>query len=462
MKWKRIVRLGVLVVAAGVLFQCASSLSHVKFFDNIVSDLQLEQYDRALKAIELGKKEKRYTKKERVLYYLDKGAVHYYKGDYKNSVDYLEKADRAMEELFTKHISQIASSFLLNDNVMDYYGEIYENIYVNIFKALDYIDLNQPEDALVEVRRVNQKLQELDEKYGSMFDMFNRSDKVKAKVERQKVKFYNDALAHYISYLIYRADGAEDDSRIAKEKLLQAFQTQPGVYYYQPPQFLHKRIPDNGTPIIDVIAFTGPAPVKKAVGGLITTYEDYIGISDLTQPIALPNIPFPGMKPGYHFKFAFPVIERQGSKIAYIKVYIDGKFQGELELLEDMGKVAEYTFQDKRNYIYLKTLIRTITKGIAAAKAKEKLRKESGNNPFLNAVINAAVDVGVDASEQPDVRCWRTMPQNCYVGEFLVEDGMHTIRVDFLTREQMLVKSKEIRNYKMNDYLNLLDFVSLN
>ncbi len=462
MRLKKWIAYFLVVLLAGFIVQCASSLTHVNFFDSLVTDIQLEQYDQAIKKIDRGKKENRYTQKERVLYYLDKGAVSYYKGDYKQSIAYFEKADRAMEELFTKHLSQIAASFLLNDNVLDYYGEIYENIYVNIFKALDYINLNQTEEALVEVRRVNLKLQELDEKYGSIFEQFNKSEEGKVQVERQKVKFYNDALAHYISYLIYRADGSEDDSRISLDKLRQAYQAQPEVYYFDMPRFLHKRIPERDQPIIDVIVFIGPAPVKKAVGGLITTYEDYIGITDLTAPIALPNIPFPGMKPGYHFKFAFPVIERRGSKIAKIKVYIDGQFRGELELLEDLGKVAEYTFQDKRNYIYLKTLIRTITKGLAAAKAKKKLRKESGDNPFLNALINAAVDVGVDATEQPDVRCWRTMPQNCYVGEFFVEDGVHDIKVEFLTREELLIKSKELRQYQMQKHLNLLDFVSLN
>ncbi len=444
------------------IIQCASSLSYVNFFNTIVNDLQLGNYQTALKKIDLGRKENKYTVKERVLYYLDKGAVHYYVGNYQQSIENLEKADRAMEELFTKSVSQMASSWLVNDNVIDYYGEIYENVYVNVFKAMDYLDLNKSEDALVEVRRVNTKLQELEEKYGKMINSFNKSGKSKVKVKDTDVKFYSDALAHYLSYLIFRMDGEEDESRISRQKIKEAFATQPKVYYFSLPGPIRKRMPDINETTLNVLAFTGPAPVKEPVGMLITSYDGYLGISDLSKSIALPNYPFPGMKAGYHFKFSFPVIRRQGSKIAYIKVFVDGNYKGSLELLEDMGKVAQHTFEQRKNFIYIKTLIRTVTKGLAAAKAKDELRKRSGNNLLGNILINAAVDAGVDATEKPDLRCWRTMPQNCYIGEFFIPKGKHTVEVQFLTRDNLLIQSKRVDNYEMKNNVNILDFVSLN
>lgn len=115
----------------------------------------------------------------------------------------------------------------------------------------------------------------------------------------------------------------------------------------------------------------GRGPTKVAVGGLITTYKDYLGISDLSVPIALPRIPFPGMKEGYHFKFAFPMMVKGKSKINRVEVAINGQHIGSLELLEDMGKVALKTFQSKQKILYLKTLVRTVTKGILAAKGKK-------------------------------------------------------------------------------------------
>jgi len=444
------------------VIQCASSLTYVQFFNTIVNDLQLGNYETALKKIDIGRKENKYTVKERVLFYLDKGTVNYYAGNYQKSIEYLEKADRAMEELFTKSISQMASSWVLNDNVLDYYGEVYENIYVNVFKAMDYLDLNKTEDALVEVRRVNTKLQELEEKYGKMFDSFNKSGKSQVKIKNTNTQFYSDALAHYLSYLIYRMEGEEDESRISMQKLKEAFATQPKVYYFSMPKSLQKGMPDINKTTLNVLAFTGPAPVKKPVGMLITTYDGYLGISDLSKAVALPKYPFPGMKAGYHFKFSFPVIRRQGSKIAFIKVFVDGNYAGTLELLEDMGKVAEYTFERRKNYIYVKTLIRTVTKGLAAAKAKAELRKRSGNDFLGNLLINAAVDAGVDATEKPDLRCWRTMPQNCYIGEFFIPKGRHNIEVQFLTRDNLLIQSKRADNYQMKNNVNILDFVSLN
>ncbi len=455
-------KLLLIVIPLVFVWQCAPKVSYVQYFNSVVNDLQFENYSSALKKIDLAKKENRYTRKERVLYYLDKGLVDYYAGDYNSSIKYLESAEQAMEELFTRSVSQIAASYLLNDNVMDYYGEVYENLYVNIFKALDYLNLNKMDDALVEAKRANLKLQELDEKYGKMVDDLNSSKDSKVKITKPAQHFYDDVLAHYLSYLVYRSDEAEDEALISKKKLLQAYETESDVYYFDAPLFLKKRMPELEETTLDVIAFTGSAPRKEAVGGLITTYDGYIGISDLSQPIALPNIPFPGMKAGYHFKFAFPVIQRVGSKIARINMRIDGKDHPSLYLLEDMGKVAEKTFETKRNMIYIKTLVRTISKGLLAAEAKKKMKKKTNGNLFMNALIDAAVDVGVDATEKADVRCWRTMPENCYVGEYFLNPGNHSLTVQFMTRDGLLIKEKKVMNYRVKKGVNILDFVSLN
>jgi len=460
MNLRKILSRFILLFALALVVSCGSSLNYVQHFNSITADLQAENYKAALSKINLAKKEKLYTQKDRVLYYLDKGLALQYDGKYKESNQFLDRAEQAMEELFTKSVSNIAVSYLLNDNVLDYYGETYENIYVNIFKALNYIHLSQPEEALVEIKRVNNKLRELDEKYGEMATNMNKQKNAPV-IKPKAVNFYNDALAQYLGYLIYRLEDEPDDSRISYEKLKEAWRTQPNIYYYNMPAELN-RFSEQKAPALNVIAFVGSAPLKIAVGGMITTYKNYIGISDLTQPIALPNIPFPGMKPGYHFKFSFPIIKRVGSRINRIEVEVDGRKAGDLSLLEDMGKVAEETFEARKDMIYLKTLVRTITKGIAAAKAKEKMKEKTNANPLLGALIDAAVDVGVDATEKADLRCWRTMPEDCYVGEFPITPGVHQIAVKFYSPDGLLVKEKKISNFKAENSLNIIDVFSLN
>ncbi len=442
------------------LLACASSIKKAQYFDGVVADLGNENYDLALKKIEEARKLALYRKQDRLLYYLDKGITYFYKGDYQASNQFFEKAELTMEELFTKSISQAAMSFVLNDNVIDYYGEIYENIYVNVFKAINYIHLNRFDDAFVEIKRVNIKLRELEDKYRELVDKYNQADTTAVQFKYQATNFYDDVLAHFLSYIVYRADHRTDDCRIELEKIDRAWQTQSDVYYFQKP--LPIREPNDPEGIyLNVLGFVGRAPQKMAVGGMITTYDDYIGISDLSVPIALPRVPFPGMKAGYHFKFAFPVMISGKTRVKSVEVRINGQYVGNLELLEDMSKVALKTFKSKQNIIYLKTLVRTITKGLLAAKGKKKLRKELKADGLLGALIDASVDLAVDATEQPDLRCWKTLPAQCLVGEYPLSPGKHNVEVRCYSTDGMLLYSKNFSNVDVKDGVNLIHFVTL-
>jgi len=459
--FNRLSGVGLLIITIFLLVCCAATVTKISHFDALMKDIRTENYSNAIIRVDQAKQKETYKKKDRVLFYLDKGIVQHYQGDYQKSTENLEAADRSMEELFTKSISSAAASYLLNDNVLDYYGEVYENFYVNIFKALNFIQLNQYDEAYVEVRRVNDKLRELEDKYEQMVMSLNKAKEAETKIDYKSIDFYNDALAHYLSYLIFRAEDEEDDSRISFEKIHQAWESQPNVYKHTIPSHLND-MPDPNQTYLNVLAFTGQAPFKKAVGGMITTYDGYIGISDLTMPIALPTFPFPGIKEGYHFKFAFPVIEKTPSMISKIEILVDSRNIGALELLEDMGQISEHTFSSKRNLIYAKTLIRTVVKGLAAAEAKKKIKKEAKTNDIFGALVDAAVDIGVDATENADLRCWRTMPQFCYAGEFVVPSGKHDVEVRFLTPQGLLVQKKIYQNFNVKQGLNLIDAVSLN
>jgi len=453
-------RLGLLILIF-LLLACASSIRQSQYFDGVVADLSHENYKLALKKIEEAKKLSLYRQKDRVLYYLDLGVTYFYQGDYQRSNAFFEKAEQAMEELFTRSISQAAMSFFLNDLTMDYYGEVHENLYVNVFKAINYIKLDRFDDAFVEIKRVDIKLRELEDRYRELVDKYNQADTTAINFQYQAPKFYNDVLAHYLAYLIYRAEERFDDCRIELEKIDQAFKLESDVYYFDKPSFLKQPNLKYDKTFLNIIGFVGRGPTKVAVGGLITTYKDYLGISDLSVPIALPRIPFPGMKEGYHFKFAFPMMVKGKSKINRVEVAINGQHIGSLELLEDMGKVALKTFQSKQKILYLKTLVRTVTKGILAAKGKKKLRKELKTDGLFGALLDASVDLAVDATEQPDLRTWKTMPGLCLAGEFETEPGMHQIRVTCYGSGNQILYQKEFNSEIKRNNINLIHFATI-
>ena len=70
-----------------IIIGCASVRTNVNFYNPILNDLKLENYSAAVKKIDNAKVTEKYTKKDRVLFYLDKGVTHYYNGDYQESND---------------------------------------------------------------------------------------------------------------------------------------------------------------------------------------------------------------------------------------------------------------------------------------------------------------------------------------------------------------------------------------
>jgi len=440
---------------------CANLQTNTDFYGPIMQDVSLGQYASAVKKVEKARKEKIYLEKDRVLYYLDKGALLHYQGQYTASNEALERADRGMEELFTKSIGKSAASFMLNDNVLDYYGEIYENIYVNIFKALNFINLGDLNSAYVEIKRINEKLLLLDDKYGKMVNELNKSGENKISIEKKALRFYDDVLAHYLSYLIFMADREPDNARISFEKITQAWQSQPEVYTFIKPDFLGSFQESQGNKL-RVMAFVGNAPRKQPVGAKITTYENLITVTDLGNFLPDHQMIFPGVKEGWHFKFAFPAIKARGTSIARVMVKANGQPVGELQQLEDISKVAINTFETKKNIIYFKTLARTVAKGILAAEAKARLKKEMKTNDLMGALMDAAVDAGVDATENPDLRTSRMFPHACLIGEFSLEPGIYHIEIEFINTNGLLVQKKDFPGFRVDQRLNLIETVSLN
>jgi len=446
-----------------LLVGCAGMKSHVDFYTSLQSDLKNGNFTKAENQVNQAREKEQYLAKDKVLFFLDNGAIQHYSGDYIASNRTLEQADKAMESLFTKSITKAALSLLLNDNVLEYSGEISDNIYVNVFKAINYIKLDKFDDALVEVNRVNDKLRAWENKYSEWVEGLNSADSAKIQIEQKSSEFYDDVLAHYISYLLYRADGEYDNSRISYEKMRKSWDSNPEIYKESFPRQLDSVDFFQKQNVLNVISFTGNAPRKYAAGGQITTYKNTIHFSDLTYFKHNTIITWDGIEQGYHFKFSFPEMEKTFSDVDRVEVFVDNKAVGNLELLEDMSDVSISTFEANKHVIYFKTLVRTILKGLASEKAKKKLRQETDTEDsfLLGAILNWGVDMVVDATENPDLRSWRTLPQKCFIGEYYIGEGEHNIEINFISRTGSVLKTETYSGYTVNPKFNLIEPICL-
>jgi hypothetical protein len=438
---------------------CSSIRTNTEFYEPILEELKEGEFKKAAEELDNAVLEEEYDYKDRLLMYLDEGIINYYAGNYEESNSDFERAELAIEELYTKSISKAGLSILLNDNALEYRGEVYEDLYINIFKALNFINLNRFEEAYVEVNRINNKLKELNIYYEQLTGELNESEDSKFDIDPSDLDYYNNVLANYIAHLIFRAEGEFDNSRISLEKLNRAWDTYSDVYNYEKPSAVKNTTSARGV-FLNVIAFAGPAPIKVPVGARITTFNDFILVSDpsnyYNQPIIIPGIEF-----GYNFKFEFPEIFEEGTEVYSIELWVDGENKGELELLENMCNVAVKTFESNKSLIYFKTIMRALAKGIGSAALGDEM-KEGIEEKFLADLAVFITNAVVDMTENADLRSWRTMPGYSFVKEIELEPGSYNVAIKFLDEKGMLLSSREYRNFKVTRGLNLVDAFHLN
>jgi hypothetical protein len=434
------------------------------------TDLLLAQADYPAALSRIDTAEKRATSsKDEVVYLLDMGMLHHWNGDYRQSNEYLERAERAIEENFTKSVTRAAASLLLNDNSLAYAGEDYEDIYLNVFKALNYLALGQNDAAFVEVRRINNKLVQLESKYDKMAQKLSEAEEAQQTFRPGKSPFQESALGRYLSLLLYRNDYKWDDVRIDLEKIAQGWKLQPALYPFSAPDFSaeQKRI-TAPTARLNLVVFTGRAPDKTAATFYIHTEENLIVLAGTSEDYlgqqrldGLNALPWYGVEAGYHFKFQLPSMQKCPSHVARIEVEIADGAPVPLQRLESLENTAIETFSIKKPILYLKTLTRAVVKGLAAERAKQKMVKDMGEGAAFFTRI--AADMLIDQTENADLRISRFFPAEAAIREVHLDAGIYDLKINYYSRDGALLHCDERTGVRLEaGRLNVLESAYLN
>jgi hypothetical protein len=442
---------------------CASSSGVYKNIDNAVYQ---NDFERGINEIIKGQEKKRpiYPGKNAVSLFLDKGILEHYAGNYRNSSLDLENAERLIQEAFTKSITAGVASYIANDNMKEYPGEDYEDIYLNVFNALNYYHNNNTEEAMVEIRKItmsNGKLDLLSKKYeeGNKFAAQYLLESLHSigfmsAIELpmgEPVLFSDSALARFLSALFYQGQGKEDDARIEFEQLHTAFTGNPKVYYHPVPKSAGdaQNIPQ-GKARLNVIAFAGLSPIKEE-----KAYNQFFPFFNN------PALRYP--------QFKLPVLAKRPSVIDRIQVGINGQKSFDLELIEDMGAVARETYNARFANMFFKTYIRTIIKYAAAEAganaAASKYASENENEKAAGLLIGLATSiagkVAADSSEAADIRMGRYFPDKAYIGGINLDPGIYSVTVTFYNQGRIIAADDFTGVNVRANTLNLIEATSL-
>ena len=238
--FRRSVGVGILAAAVTTVGGCASYGEGV---NASLKKVEKGDYEKA------NKKLKESLDKEgddRLLFYLERGTIHHLAGDYKKSNKALEKANDLADDMRSKSGEDYLAQAMMNPRQMEYMGNDVERIYVNYYKALNYLLLAQQapggdkrseylESAGVEIERLDNKLSNMEFQKGSYEQQEKEEKETFTKLldlfqkfrgnwlDEEWLVFREDAYVRYLAGVLYEKRGQLDDARIAYRKAAELY-----------------------------------------------------------------------------------------------------------------------------------------------------------------------------------------------------------------------------------------------
>ncbi|MCL5127732.1 COG3014 family protein [Algibacter sp. L4_22] len=441
------------------LNSCASYNTKSQEFQN---DLQQGNTEQALRDIDTNP----FLKKKRnsLLYYLEKGKIAYLNNNYELSNSFLNKADAFIEEN-KKALSSNVLGVVVNPEKETYMGEDFEKIAIHYYKALNYIFLDKQDDALVEAKRINLQLQEINDKYPA----------------GKKNRYTSDAFALNLQGLLYEASGDINNAFISYRNAVDLYLDNKGSFFGTPlPEQLKKDIlrtaaslgftnelhryesifettyiANNTNTESELILFweNGLVPFKEQSyynftilpgnrDGIVSIHNEEL---NLTLPIPISTSY--GQKGSFSdldiFNVAFPKYVERKPYFSSATILKDANPSINFQLVENYDVIAFETLKDRTLREIGKVAIRLGTKKISEYYLKDK-----------NADLGALLGVFNALSEHADTRNWQSLPQSIYYARIPLNKGDNTISVSLKTangiqkEEKTQVKGKKGIQFK--------------
>ncbi len=410
----------------------ASCGPSTEFYRGVETNIAGGNYVAALEEVRAN--QKAYGDKATVLYKLDVGLLYHYAGMPDSSNRWLFAAEKEIEDLYTKSITLAAASMLLNDNILPYDGEDFEKVLVNVFLALNYAEKGEPDEALVEARKVDLKLRE----YAKQYEGKNR--------------YQEDAFIRYIMGALYESRGEINDAFISYRKAYETYGVYAAQYGTTAPSFLLDDLVRTAT----LMGFSEEASSYRSLGGapyspaakkrgsiLVIAYAGKGPIKEEVRP----NVSIPDEKGVVHtFQVALPrfVPRYQTGRRYELNVTAadsGAPLRATTELAENVTAIAGKTLEDRMTLVYLKSGGRALLKFLAAEKVKADMSKDS-DNKLRNFLGSLAVDLAVGATERADLRTWRTLPAEFQITRMHLPPGEYTVRVASTDARYVLPEEK--------------------
>lgn len=404
----------IVTLFVGMIVIAGCATDYTREMKPVISDLRDERPDLALE--EFREEFPDSTGKNRLLYLMELGNLLRLSGDYSEAENVLLQADRLSDQQRGIELGQEVGAFLSSDLALEYRGADYEKVFINYCLAASYASENEMEDALIECRRVNDKLRAINLAY-----------------ETNRNRYSDDAFIRYVIGILYEKTGDLNNALVA-------YRNSAAVY---------------DSCYSDDYGLPAPSRVKADILRL----SDELGMESVFQNYhnQWPGISWQGQGPdvthgevvvileaglippreerSYTFVFndrvyrlALPVIPaiKQGSLSVVLSA---GSQQTYGFLAEDLTGIARKNLEDHAGRDIARAIARLAVKAGIAEAGEQIVEEITSENSVISNITGLLLSIAGAATERADLRAWLTLPSQIYIARLAIPEGEYPIMV---------------------------------
>lgn len=361
-------------LSLSVLFSCASYQTKVKDFR---ADLKNGKAAEAAANV----KDKAWKDgDDQVVYLLEYATAEQLAKDYQESDKAYLRAEDLTDIKDYHSISRITGSLLLSQGMIQYKGDNYEKVLINAMLAINYLMERRLDDALVETRKLNDKL-------------------YKFRYEGKK-NYDQNPFAFYLDALIEEDTQDWDSAYIDFKK---TYELNPGLDYLKE-DLIRAGIACRRMDDVDDWRrkFPGVRPANlKEDGEVVLLYQQGWG------PQKRPNPAFPRV----------PKLYPLYSATDRVRLEVEGGPQELGQTVMSVTQVAIKTLDDDYAGLIGMRAAGIATKAVVADQIRQK-----------NELLGALAWVGMNVADQADLRQWSSLPSSFQVAKIRLKPGNYKVR----------------------------------
>lgn len=379
------------------------------------------------------KQKDKFIKDGEIVYSLDSGMIAHSAALYESSNTLLSQAENRIKDSYTESVTANLGSYIVSENTREYDSPNYEDIYCSLFKSLNYYHLNNIEDAMVEIRRLNDKVSYYEQSTPLYHDERVIYDDF---FDTEYPQLTNSALGHYLATLFSFEDNDVNYFEVSKKKLKSSIKSQ-NYYYVETADSVVSKIDsiNKDSSFISFISFSGLSPLKTSVANEhLLLQRSYIDDDGYAHP-ALYS----------YLVYTYP--QQRFSRVSKVEVEVNG-LKYYLTPFENIGRIAYSSMLTKAKAEYSRAFIRLLTRELSKAIATAS-DKDAGKEGSFSHLFSLGVDVFSIFAEQPDLRASKFFPNLSYIGMIDLKPGTYDINVNFLDRKGNIIKMESFENYKV-------------